>query len=447
MNWRRPIIHLLLRASGSRIPDCLKAIARYESMSRDEVAVMQRELLAGVLQHAHGHVPYYRRMLADHGVVTPDAVNLEAFERLPLLTKAVIRREGEAMHADDAAVRKSYENTSGGSTGEPVTFLQDRHYDDWNVATKLYFNEVLGKREGEPEVKLWGSDRDILEGNLTWKDRLINRLYNRRFFNSYRLGEPELRDLVALNNRFRPKAYWAYMESALELARYIRRTGAAFHSPAFVISTIGPLTSETRDAIEDGMGCKAYNQYGSREVGAIACQCRRQEDMHLFPWWNLVEVLDEEGRPVWDREGRIVVTTLRNKSMPLIRYEIGDVGIATRRVCPCGRSTTALRSVLGRTLGYFKLGDGTLVHSHFIVQALFFREWIKRFQVVQKDFDHVEIRVEKSDAAEVPAADIEDIRQKTRVLMGSQCRVDVVFADSIRRSPSGKYLYTVCELS
>jgi phenylacetate-CoA ligase len=445
MNWRKPVIFSLLRLRGSHIPVYLEQMRRCESFSREGLETLRTDKLTCMLQHAYENVPYYHRILGEYDVVVDGRVRLENFTRLPLLTKDIMRREGTNLHAKDNDRRRTYPNTSGGSTGEPVEFVQDQRYDDWNNATKLYFNLVLGKAPGEPEIKFWGSDRDILAGNLAWKDRLINVLYNRRFFNSYRLGEQELQSLVDLNNRFRPAAYWSYMESALELARYLARRPQDFHSPRFVISTIGPLTEEVRSTIESQMRCPVYNQYGSREVGAIACQCKERKGLHAFPWWNHLEIVDDADQPLERGEGRVVVTTLENFSMPLIRYEIGDVAVAGGHGCPCGRQTFQIESVMGRTLGYFKKPDGSLAHSHFLVQALFFRDWVKRFQVVQDELDHVLIRVELA-GREAPQEDLEDVTRKTKVLMGSSCRVDFAFVDEIERSASGKYVYTLCKI-
>jgi phenylacetate-CoA ligase len=189
-----------------------------------------------------------------------------------------------------------------------------------------------------------------------------------------------------------------------------------------------------------------YNQYGSREVGAIACQCVHQKGLHTFPWKNYVEIVDDAGRPIERGEGRVVVTSLENYSMPLIRYEIGDVAVAGGYGCPCGRNSFLLDEVVGRTLGYFKKRDGSKVHSHFIVQALFFRDWIKRFQIVQDHLDHVRIRIELRPGTQAPQADLEDIRAKTQILMGSTCVVDYEFADRIERTASGKYVYTLCQV-
>jgi len=447
MNWRKPIIYALLHASGNKIPRILSDIKRWEFGSKEQLDELTTVNLKNLLLHAYNNVPYYHKILEEAGVVNNKAqVKLEHFSRIPILTKDIIRREGKNLYSQDYEERKPYENTSGGSTGEPVRFIQDAEYDQWNIATKLYFNSVLGKEPGDGEIKFWGSDRDIIEGNLTLKDRIINFLYNRRFFNCYRLGENEIKELITLNNRFKPVGYWSYMESALELANYLSSHDLDFYGPKIVISTIGPLTEDICRRIEAGMKCKAYNQYGSREVGAISCQCKEQKGLHTFAWYNYIEILDDQQNPVTEGQGNVVVTTLRNYSMPLIRYEIGDVAVAGGYECPCGRNSFQLKNVLGRTLGYFKKSDGSLAHSHFLVQALFFRDWIKRFQVIQDAFDHVIIRVELSENQKPVDDDMADITEKTRILMGQSCKVDFEFVENIGRSASGKYVYTICRV-
>jgi phenylacetate-CoA ligase len=168
--------------------------------------------------------------------------------------------------------------------------------------------------------------------------------------------------------------------------------------------------------------------------------------MHTFPWWNYIEILNEQGKTVQNQEGRVVVTTLHNYSMPLIRYDIGDVAVAGGWGCDCGRNTMLLKKVVGRTLGYFKKADGSLAHSHFIVQAVFFRNWIKRFQIIQDEIDHVLIKVQLNENTEANKSDIEDITKKTKILMGESCKVDFDFVDEIHRSASGKFVYTLCKV-
>ena len=446
MNLRKCIIYSLLFFGRSNIKRCLDQISDYQAASAGDQGARARELLEKLILHAWQNVPYYNRILPQAQVIVDGKVRLDNFTRIPILTKQIITQQGSGLYSRDYKARKPYENTSGGSTGQPVKLIQDKQYNDWNIATKIHFNEMLGKNLGDREIKFWGSDRDILEGTIGLKDRLINFLYNRRFFNSYELNDQTLGQLVKLNNTFKPKAYWSYMESALELARFLSETGAEFRSPDILISTIGPLTDPIRDEIQAGMGCRVYNQYGSREVGVVACQCKQQQGLHAFPWFNYVEILDENGNVSDDAQGDLTVTTLQNYSMPLIRYSIGDVAIQGKSDCSCGLKTPMLEKVIGRTLGYFKKADGSLVHSHFIVQALFFKDWIKTFQIIQQDIDMVEIDIQLKTGHTASDADTAQIAEKTKVLMGPSCRVEFKFVDNIERSPSGKYVYTLSKI-
>jgi phenylacetate-CoA ligase len=434
-------------AQGTRIFPNYREILSYQTADREDISRRTHEKLRRLLLHSWRHVPYYRDILPTCGVIRGGEVKLERFSEIPILTKEIIRREGDRLYSDDHLQRRSFSNTSGGSTGLPVRFLQDKEYDEWNIATKLYFNACLGKEFGQRELKLWGSDRDILQGTLTAKDRLLNFFYNRRFFNCYRFGAAQIEELIRLNNRFQPVAYWSYMEAALELARYLQKNPQPFHSPRCLISTIGPLTEEVRKTIESALGCKVYNQYGSREVGPIACQCMEQKGLHTFPWWQYLELIgDDSRRPLTAGQGQVVISTLHNYSMPLIRYAIGDVAVLDPSTCPCGTQTLILKEVLGRTLGYFKKADGTKVHSHFLVQALFHKRWIRRFQIVQADYDRVVYQIEKDRPEEPPVSELEEILSKTRVLMGPDCQVEFEFIEQITPAASGKMMYTISQV-
>jgi len=433
MNWRKPVIYALLYLTGSKIPANLRHIKSLEKISHGELKLFQEDKLKKLLLHSYKNVPYYHRILREHDVIDEkEEVNLDNFDRIPILTKDIIRREGENLYSKDYKKRKYYENTSGGSTGEPVKFIQDNYYDDWNIATKIYFNQILGKKIGEKEIKFWGSDRDIIMGNLTLKDRLMNYLYNRKFFNSYNLNEKTIDELIKLNNGFKPSCYWSYVDAAFEFSKIVLNKNIELFRPKFIITTIGPLFDDIRNVIEDAFKCPVYNQYGSREVGVIACQCKEKKHLHTFPWFNFVEVVDENDRSVGQGgEGKIVATTLANYSMPLIRYDIGDIA-----------------NVLGRTLGYFKKADGSLVHSHFIVQSIFFKDWIKRFQIIQKDFYLILVNLEIKNklSATEHKEDVTEIEGRIKMIMGGDVKIEFEFVDEIKPSKSGKYLYTVSEV-
>ncbi|MFA5075829.1 MAG: hypothetical protein WC480_00200 [Patescibacteria group bacterium] len=437
-NWRRPIIYFLFYLSGSKIPANLRLLHGFEKMSGAKQQQYQQDKLKEILLHAYNHVPYYHKILSESGVVDNGQVNLDNFNQIPLLTKDIIRQEGANLYSDDYQKRKFYQNTSGGSTGEPVKFLQDHYYDESNIATKIHFNEILGKSLGDKEIKLWGSDRDIIKGNLALRDRCINWLYNRRFLNSYNFSSDKMKELVELNNNFKPVSYWTYVDSTYEFSKFVSANNIKLYSPKYIVTSIGPLYPEIKSSIELAFNCPVYNQYGSRELGAVAFQDKIDSDLQVFFWRHLVEISD-----LRDGMGRVVVTCLDNFSMPLIRYEVGDVaqpGVYYN--FSRTKSYLNLHNVVGRTLGYFKTQSGGLKHTHFIIQQLFFRDWIKKFQLIQKEYNLVELKI----VGEANSSQMRGIEEKIKLFMGADCRTKWNFVDQIDPTPSGKYLYTVCEI-
>lgn len=434
-NWRKPIICGLLYASGSNIPKYLKEIRKVDNLPLKAKEEYQKTKLEKLLLHAHKNVPYYNKVLEKSKVVINGKVNLNNFDNIPILTKEIIRKEGKNLYSKDYKKRNSYENTSGGSTGEPVKFIQNKEYNEWNIASKIYLFKKFGKDEGMPEIKFWGSDRDILKGNLTLKDRCINYLYNRKFFNTYNLSKKEFSELIKINNTFKPKAYWTYVDAMQELSKFIINNNIKVYSPNMIVTTIGPLYPEARKVIEQAFNCQVFNQYGSRELGWVAFENEKELDVCF--WRQFVELIGKTNQK------DIIVTSLDNYSMPLIRYEIGDVATEglnynINKI----KSFLTIGNILGRTLGFFKLKNGTLKHTHFIVQQLFFRDWIKKFQIIQKTHTKIQIKVVGTENKR----EMKEIETLIKKFMGQTFKIDWKFIKEISPSKSGKYIYTVCEV-
>jgi phenylacetate-CoA ligase len=437
MNIRKPIIYGLLYLTGSKIPSNLNEIEKASKLSIEEQKKYQEKKLKKLLLYVYNNVPYYKKTFSEKKVVVNGKVNLENFNKIPFLTKEIIRKEGKNLYSKQK--RKGvYENTSGGSTGEPVRFLQDKYYDDWNIANKLYYNRKYGKDIGQSEIKLWGSDRDILVGNLTLKDRIINFLYNRKFFNCYNFSNNDIKKLIKLNNTYKPTSYWTYVEAIFELSKYINNNSIKVYSPKFIISTIGPLYDKTRKEIKKAFKTNVYNQYGSREVGWVCIEENENKGMNIMFWSNLIEI---------NSNNELLITSLNNYSMPLIRYKIGDVAdisISNKYEMGSIKSYLMIKNIMGRTLGFFKRKDGSLFHTHHIIQQLFFKDWIKKFQVIQKSTDLIMIKIVKNQ--DMPLIDKKNIEKDITKLTGKGIKIKWEFVKDIKPTKSGKYLYTVCEV-
>ena len=411
--------------------------------NRNKIKSLHHQKLEKLIIYCYKNVPYYQDVLEDAQVVKNKnniCVQLENFSKIPVLTKEQVREHFHQLQSRDSSKRKTYRNSSGGSTGKPVVIIQDETYRNWNWANKLYYASMAGKEFGEPEIKLWGSRRDILQGNIGLKNRLINFIINRTLLNSFKMSERDIQKYFEIWNQVKPKLIWAYVESIYELAKFKNRFGIDVFSPHVIITTAGTLDEEMRIYIEETFGCNVLNQYGSREEGAIACECPEKKGLHIFEHSHHVEVVDEQNQPLVGNHGEIVVTNLHNYSMPLLRYSLEDIGIMDDGECACGRKFKKLSEVTGRRMSHFINPNGDIIHGLFFTHMFYYKDWIHKFKVVQEALDHIVIKIVAY--GDPNSEDLDTFSENVKQVMGDECQVDFIFLKDLTPSDSGKFLFT-----
>jgi len=447
MNWRKPIYSTILCMKGS----IMKYLAEYEKTqwySSEEIRKYQREQLEKLLRHAFQHVPYYRKIMQEYGVVRNDDIILDRFTDLPFLTKSIIREHFEEIKSDDLDQRNWRRNTSGGSTGEPVTFIQDKEFHEKGVAQMFLGDKMAGKDLCEPEIKLWGSERDLFQGTVGLRAKAGNFIRNQRILNSFKMSREDMKNYIEQINAMRPQLVLAYAQSAYELARFSLEQSLPIKPVGAVMTSAGTLYPFMRETISEAFHAPVFNRYGSREVGCIATECDAHLGLHINMETQLVEIIDDQGeycKP--GEEGEIVVTSLTNYAMPLIRYRMGDMGIWADKECTCGRGATLLKTVTGRTTDYFISKEGRIVPSEYFIHLLgvvLNSGWVKKTQIIQEDYDYIKVKF----AVYTSPSDkeIAEIEEKICLVMGQSCKVEFEFVDDIPPHSSGKYRYTISKL-
>lgn len=401
--------------------------------------------LNDLLLHAYQHTQYYHKIFDQIGIIKGGRADLSLIHEIPLLTKEIIRKNHNELVSDDFKKRGWYQNSSGGSTGEPVRLIQDRQFLRWaNATNNYYYRNILNI--DEPMVKkvlIWGSERDLFTGTMGIKAKIINWLTNNIMLNSFRMTSADIEKYIRTINTYKPNLIRGYAGSLYEICRYAQRNNLEIYSPSVVVCAAETLNDEMRDQIESVFGRRVYNFYGSREVSNLAGECK-DGLMHSFAFWNYLELLDEHNRPVkYREEGRVIVTNLFNYSMPLIRYEIGDTAVLGAESCSCGNVLPTFEKITGRITDHFVLKNGATVPAEFFIHMLGVvcnTGEIKQFQVVQEDYNKIRI------LAVIGAGLTEDYRKKVeskmKVAMGSDCEITWDFVDNIPKTLTGKYLYT-----
>ncbi len=381
--------------------------------------------LTDILNLAIRESPYYIQL----GIKEP------VLEKFPFLTKDIIRKNYRSLLTHTAFRKRNYWwNTSGGSTGEPVRIAQNREYLYINRFYEVKQYLELGWRPGEPVVKLWGDEREILKGYAGLRRKFVELLKGEYILNTFVMDYGKIRAYLEFINLVRPTIIVGYVSSLVEISKYILENNVKIHRPKAIISSAGTLYPQFRKTIEEAFQVPVFNKYGSREVGMIA-----YEDVNSykkFLWVTPMNYVEEVN-------GELVITSLANTVMPLIRYRIGDMG----KVEMYG-DKPVLKELMGRTVEVFVTRDGKLVDGEFFTHLLYFRRGIRKFRFIQEDYDFVLVQIELEEGVgrESLAETMRSVESGIKKVMGKGTKVEFEFPDRIPPLPSGKFVYTISKV-
>ncbi|MFO0809871.1 MAG: phenylacetate--CoA ligase family protein [Gemmataceae bacterium] len=414
------------------------------------IAARQLSALRRILRHAVGTVPYYRDLFHRLRLSPEDVASFDELQRLPLLTKSDVRERGDEMMSEAFLGRGHapsrcglLRKTTSGSTGVPLAIRLDASGLSWKRACTLRSDEWSGWRRGEAVAKVWGNPDYRRHGIKGW---LRNSVYERAIhLDTLRMSPGEIRDFAMRLCRDRPSLIFGHAHSLFLVADTIEREQLPRHRPNGIIATAMVLHDFQRRRIEAVFGCSVTNRYGCEEVSLIACECERHRGMHINADSVLVETV-ADGRQVYGTPGGIVVTDLSNFAMPLIRYQIGDVGILSRRSCECGRGLPVLESLEGREADFVVTASGDLVSGISLTENFaVLVPGIAQLQIVQEELRSFAFRIVRS--PDFNAASTRKIADLVVERFGRGIRHRLEFIEAIPQEPSGKYRFCISHVT
>lgn len=346
---------------GTRILPVLAELRHSDRMSRFELSMMQNQKLARLMQHVNMNCPWYRRHWAKAGMAATDVRTVKDLAWLPILSKEDLRDgQRNGFTAKNIDRRRVHRAASGGTSGDPVQVLVSRESRSAAGAALLRYLEWWGRRFGERMGVLWGRQDAFATTRLFRVQRALKHFLTRRLIlNTFFLNTEVLDAYYRRLFQFDPVILRGYANSLYLMARYMQEHGlAAWPSLRLVSSTSEKLTPDMRALIEAVFRAPVADQYGCTEVEGVAFECPEGRSLHITEEHVIVEVVDDHDHPVEDAPGRILLTDLDNAAMPLIRYQVGDLGVMSRGPCACGRSHSILRDVIGRLSDALDLANG-----------------------------------------------------------------------------------------
>ena len=399
---------------------------------------VNQALRDAVVDHAIRRAPFYRDL---GGSERP-------FDELPVMTKDVLRREGDRLLAEGVPADRRVELRTSGSSGQPLAFSRDTAQGPMEYVSALRF---LRRLQGLPEdaTTVWVSARPQPEPGPTPPGLrgLLARLAGRRptprviAVPTATLEPRIVPDLVQRWRELPSFVLYGYASALDWIATEIERRGLGpAPSPSWIVTTGDTLTPQAAERLRRVLGGPVHSWYGSNEVNGFVAGTLPGTRRYVFnPLLVHLELLDDRDRPAAPGEhGRIVLTDLNNYVMPLIRYDTQDVGVAstsTHGGLPIldeivGRSSETLRLPSGRVVSPLTLGMRLFVGEDFVPH-------IRAYQCAEVAPNHLELRVVwegRDPGPEVRAAVVRSVREIT----DPDTVLEVVGVAKLEVLPSGK---------
>jgi phenylacetate-CoA ligase len=181
---------------------------------------------------------------------------------------------------------------------------------------------------------------------------------------------------------------------------FLREKGTDDISFKAVFSTGEILSPRFRKLIEATFRCKVYDSYGhmERTVAISECPCG---GLHINPDYGVLELIRQNdmgpgsagnGSGPPGVRAKVLGTSLYSYSMPLLRYEVGDlVQIGNEQDCECGRKFPLVHSFEGRQSEVIITPQGKVVTAAFLIFEGIAE--ILAGQIVQESIAELRLRV------------------------------------------------------
>jgi phenylacetate-CoA ligase len=448
--------HALSRITPYTAWSQFQALQRNQWLSRDEVDAVRWRKMQALLNYAWREIPFYRHLWQGAGVDPSRFRGIQDVVELPIATRAAILQGQE----DDAFLlsrRHDFQMThSSGTTGPCVylpytrddlqlkyaAYLREFYATDWRLGVRSaalhYFGhpEFGGRYTGTP-------DRD----NFTLIRTLAFRLAHRRIllppYHARESGdESAAAGWYAALRRYQPFLLESMDFNLVTLHHYIRDHGLPpLRIPrTIVLATLAP---GLRQALEQAFQTEIFDRYGPHEMEGVAYACHEHRGMHMAIDCVHTEFLGRDDHPVAAGDyGRLVLTDLDSRVMPLIRYEIGDTGRSLDTPCPCGRRFPLMDEIACRTRDLFETPDGRVPPSA-LVAYLQEHPAVKLFQLVQAADSSIDARiVARSDAWQADTGPAIE-QALAGMLPGGAVAVRATRVETVALEHNGKFCYAI----
>lgn len=354
-------------------------LAKTQWMDEMELNKIQLRLLQNLINHCYKTIPFYRNIMNSEGLKATSIKSLTDIEKFPVLTKKEVLNAGKQIVSKKYFPFLRHTAYTGGTTGTPMPIQRDllsignehafvRRQWDW-AGLKItdrcaYLTGRLIANTNSSTAKLYSYDPFMKELILS----------------TYHLSESTAIYYIDIMKQYNVKAIVGYPSAIFLLAKVCLKHGIEMKLQS-VLTSSETLTSLMRPTIEDAFKCPIYDFYGSAERVCYIFTCEKG-NYHINPEYGYTELIPvDKTNP---QRCKVIATGFWNKSMPLVRYDTGDIVLRSEEKCLCGRSFPIIESIEGRLADSIKTPSGKELGPAILTHLLYGTNNILESQLIQE---------------------------------------------------------------
>jgi phenylacetate-CoA ligase len=433
-----------------------RELARHDRWTADELRAHQHQRLVEIVQHARARSAFYRQLYQDVDEIDLErlpvidkATVMDNFDELvcdPRLTLPALEEHLDGLQGDDLYLDEYRVLATGGTTGRKGVFAFDRL--EWRelVAGFYRMSDFVGLRPRLPRRIPIAAVAAASPAHSSYR---LSASADTGIFRVRRLSATSpLADIVAGLNAHQPEFLYAY-SSVVSLLTIEQVEGRLDISPRIVVTSGETPTGDLAAAVRTAWGGAWFELYGTTETGIFGVHCAEHAGLHLFEDQFIVEVVDENHRPVPPGQtgDHILLTSLISRTQPLIRYVISDLVTIRPEPCACGRPYRLVAGIEGRSDDILRLvgpgGAEIVVHPLVLRSPMAAVPGLREYRILHDERGlHVRVALRPGvDAASTTAAIDRGLRAAITALGAAEPDVSVEVVERIEdgRDAVGKF--------
>ena len=403
---------------------------------------LQLARLQDTVARLYARVPFYRDKLAAAKLRPEDVRSLADLARLPFTRKDELRQTYPygllACPREDVVEI----HTSSGTTGTPVVGA-------YTAADLKLWSEVMARTLAMAGCTAADTVQNAYGYGLFTGGLGVHYGARRIGANILPISSGNTRRQLMVMRDFGPTLLTCTPSYALFLAEAAREEGFDLRELPLKAGCFGaePWSETMRSEIETKLGLRAHDIYGLTELigPGVAAECPYRDGLHFNEDYFYPEVVDPDSGEVLPdgAKGELVITSLGREGSPLLRYRTRDITFLMREPCACGRTTTRIHRLLGRTDDMLIVRGVNCFPSQIENVLLRIEGTQPHYQIVidrgASHLDEIEIQVEVEDAifSDVTRG-MEQLRSRIHAELKSElglsARIKLVEPRSIARS-------------